>query len=91
MLFRVAFEFHNFRSWFYAVVMGNTLRSIRLSEDASVCKTLDQSLHEGKKYTIFDFTYSIFVVVGTLNFNLKATIQFTSGMYVEFFVRTTEV
>jgi hypothetical protein len=71
-------------SWFYAVVMGNTLRNIRLSQDASVCKTLDHSLYEGKQYTIFDFTYSIFVVVGTLNFNLKATVQFTSGMYIEF-------
>jgi HEAT repeat protein len=71
-------------SWFYAVIMGDTLRNIRLSEDASVCKTLDHSLHEGKEYTIFDFTFSIFVVVGTLNFNLKATIQFTSGMYIEY-------
>ena len=71
-------------SWFYAVVMGNTLRNIRLSQDASVCKTLDHSLYEGKEYTIFDFTYSVFVYVGTLNFNLKATVQFTSGMSIEF-------
>ena len=28
--------------------------------------------------------YHIFVVVGTLNFGLKATIQFTAGMYIEF-------
>ena len=69
-------------SQFYAVVMGNTLRNLRLTEDASVCGTLDKSLYEGKQYTIFDFTYSIFVVVGTLNFRLKATVQFTSGMYI---------
>ena len=71
-------------SRFYAVVLGVTLKNIQITEDASVCKTLERPLHEGKEYTIFDFTYSIFVVVGTLNFNLKATIQFTAGMYIQF-------
>ena len=71
-------------SRFYAVVLGVTLKNIQITEDASVCKILERPLHEGKEYTIFDFTYSIFVVVGTLNFNLKATIQFTAGMYIEF-------
>ena len=53
-------------------------------EDASVCGTIEKPLYEGKEYTIFDFTYSIFIVVGTLNFGLEATAQFSAGMYMEF-------
>ena len=68
----------------YAVVLGITLKDFRLTQDSSVCKTIDQPLYESKEYTVFDFTYSVFVVVGTLNFNLKATIQFSAGMYIEF-------
>ena len=68
----------------YTVVMGRTLNNIRYEQDASVCKNIPKNLYEGKKYTIFDFTYSVFVVVGNLNFNLKATIQFSAGLYVEF-------
>ena len=69
---------------FYAVVMGVTLKNYQLTQDASVCKTEDHSIHEEKQYTIFDFAHSLFVVVGTLNFDLKATVQFTAGMYVQF-------
>ena len=71
-------------SRFYSVVMGITLKNIRITEDASVCKTLEEPIYEGKKYTIFDFTYTVFVIVGNLNFNLKATVQFNSGLYVQF-------
>ena len=68
----------------YANVMGITLKNVYLTEDASVCKSIEEPLYEGREYTVFDFTYSIFVVVGTLNFRLTATVQFTTGMYVEF-------
>ena len=71
-------------SRFYSVVMGITLKNVRITEDASVCKTLEEPIYEGKKYTVFDFSYTVFVVVGNLNFNLKATVQFNSGMYVQF-------
>ena len=71
-------------SRFYVVVMGITLKNIRVKEEADVCATREHPLREGREYTIFKFTYSIFVVVGTLNFNLHATIQFNAGMYVEF-------
>ena len=68
----------------YVNIIGITLVNIDQREDASVCGTIEKPLYEGKEYTIFDFTYSIFIVVGTLNFNLKATAQFTAGMYMEF-------
>ena len=68
----------------YANVMGNTVKNIDLKQDAKVCMEYSEPLYEGKQYTIFDFTYSIFVVVGTLNFHLVATSQFTTGMYVNF-------
>ena len=68
----------------YANVMGKTLKNVYLSEAAEVCKTHQESLYEGKQYTIFDFRYSIFVVVGTLTFHLRATAQFTTGMYARF-------
>ena len=71
-------------SQFYAVVMGITLKNVKITEDASVCKSLEEPIYEGKEYTIFSFTYKIFVIVGTLSFNLKATVQFTAGMYIEF-------
>ena len=71
-------------SRFYVVVMGITLKNIRVKEDADVCATLEHPLFEGREYTIFKFTYSVFVVVGTLNFNLQATIQFSAGLFVEF-------
>jgi hypothetical protein len=70
-------------SRFYAVVMGVTLKNIRNTEGDQVCKSYSEPLYEGKEYTIFDFTYSVFVVVGTLNFNLRATVQFNAGMYIE--------
>ena len=71
-------------SRFYSVVMGITLKNIRYTEDASVCKSLEENLYEGKEYKVFDFKYSIFVVVGNLNFHLRSTVQFTAGMYIEF-------
>ena len=71
-------------SRFYSVVMGITLKNVTITEGASVCKTLEEPIYEGKKYTVFDFSYTVFVVVGNLNFNLKATVQFNSGLYVQF-------
>ena len=68
----------------YVNIIGMTLVNIDKKEDSSVCGTIDKPLYEGKEYTIFSFTYSIFIVVGTLNFNLKATAQFSAGMYMEF-------
>ena len=71
-------------SQLYTVVMGRTLINVRQTRDSSVCKNIPRSLYEGRKYTVFYFTYSVYVVVGTLNFRLRATIQFTAGVYVEF-------
>ena len=68
----------------YVNIIGITLVNIDEIEDASVCGTIEKPLYEGKEYTIFDFTYSIFIVVGTLNFGLEATAQFSAGMYMEF-------
>lgn len=67
----------------YANVLGITLKNIDLKEGAEVCQSHEEPIYEGREYTIFDFTYSIFVVVGTLNFNLRATTQFSAGLYVE--------
>ena len=67
----------------YANIIGITLVDLSQESDSEVCRNLDKDLYEGKEYTIFDFTYSIFIVVGTLNFGLKATAQFTTGMYLE--------
>ena len=71
-------------SQIYTNVLGRTLINIYQKQDSSVCKNIAKELYEGKKYTLFDFTYSVPVVVGTLNFRLRATAQFTAGMYVEF-------
>ena len=67
----------------YANIIGITLVDLSQESDSKVCRNLDKDLYEGKEYTIFEFTYSIFIVVGTLNFGLKATAQFTTGMYLE--------
>ena len=68
----------------YIVLLGRTLINYRRVQDPSVCMTIPKNLYRGKRYTLFRFTYSIFVVVGTLNFELKSTIQFKVGMYVRF-------
>ena len=69
----------------YANVIGQTVKNIQLTQDASVCPaSLRAPIFEGKEYEIFDFTYSVFVVVGTLNFNLRATARFTTEMFVSF-------
>ena len=68
----------------YAVVMGNTVKKVHKEQESTVCATYDEPIYEAKEYTVFDFTYSVFVVVGTLNFELTATASFTAGLYVEF-------
>ena len=68
----------------YANIMGTTVKNVNDKDNSTVCKNLNEPVFEGKEYTIFDFTYSIFVVVGTLNFHLTATAEFTTGMYVRF-------
>jgi hypothetical protein len=68
----------------YGNVMGKVLKNIDLTEDTDVCKTFNEPLYEGQVYTIFDFTYSVFVEVGNLDFGLKATVQFTAGLEVTF-------
>ena len=77
-------ESHSTVSKLYANIMGTTLKNIQQTQDASVCQGFEEPLYEGKEYTIFDFTYSIWIVVGTLNFHLTATAQFTTGMYIDF-------
>ena len=77
-------EPHSTVSKLYANVVGVTLKNIHVTEDASVCKSFEEPLYEGREYTVFDFTYSIWIVVGTLNFRLMATVQFTAGMYIDF-------
>ena len=67
----------------YTNILGITLKNVYLKEGASVCASHEEPIYEGKEYRVFDFIYSIFVVVGTLNFNLKATVQFSAGLYVE--------
>ena len=37
-----------------------------------------------KKYTVFDFTYSVFVTVDTHEFDLTASLEFSTGTYVRF-------
>ena len=71
-------------SQLYANVLGYTLKNIYVTEDSSVCDSLEEPIYEGREYTVFGFTLSIFVVVGTLNFRLTATVKFSAGMYVEF-------
>ena len=68
----------------YAVVMGINLINVNLRQGSSVCETISRPLYQTRKYTVFDFTYSVFVVVGTLNFRLRATLQFSAGTYVRF-------
>ena len=76
-------EGKDIKSHIYANIIGITLVDISQESDSSLCHTFDKQLYEGKEYTIFEFTYSFFIVVGTLNFGLKATAKFTTGMYLE--------
>ena len=66
----------------YANVLGITLKNVNLREGEGVCVSHEEPIY-GEEYTIIDFGFSIFVVVGTLNFNLKATVQLSAGLHVE--------
>ena len=68
----------------YGNMMGKVLKNIDLHEEPEVCKTFNEPLYDGKVYTVFDFTYSVFVEVGTLDFEAKATVQFTAGLELAF-------
>ena len=68
----------------YAYVIGMTLVNEVRRDAPSVCGSISRPLYAGKQYTVFSFTVSIFIVVGTLHFNLRATAQLSTGMYVEF-------
>ena len=68
----------------YAQVVGKTLKNIDRRDDPSVCRGFEEPLYDGNEFTIFAFTYSFFIVVGTLQFRLEATVQFSMGMYIDF-------
>ena len=68
----------------YFVFLGRTFVNYRRVQGSSTCATIPKNLYAGRRYTLFRFTYRVFVVVGTLNFQLKSTIQFSVGMYVKF-------
>ena len=67
----------------YSVVLGRTLLNTRYTQDSSVCRNIPRQITP-RKYTVFDFTISVFVVVGTLNFRLQATVQFSGGVYLNY-------
>ena len=68
----------------YVVVIGVTLVDVNLSQGSTVCETISRPLCSKRKYTVFEFTYSVFVVVGTLEFDLTASLEFSTGTYVRF-------
>ena len=68
----------------YTVVLGRTLTNVHYTQDPSACKNIAKNLYKGTKYTVFDFYYTVHVVVGSLNFHLTTTMQLTAGVYVEF-------
>ena len=68
----------------YGNVMGKVLKDIDSIEEVDVCKTYNEPLYDGKVYTVFDFTYTVFVEVANLDFGAKATVQFTAGLEIAF-------
>ena len=72
------------QSQIYAVVMGNVVKKVNQNNEKTACQTYEKPVYDTKDYTIFDFTYSVFVVVGTLDFTLSAHAQFTAGLYIQF-------
>ena len=67
----------------YGVVLGKTLLNEQYTQDSSICKNIPKELIS-RKFTVFDFTYSVFVVVGNLNFRLQANLEFSGGLYLNF-------
>ena len=71
------------QSKLYGVVLGRTLLNEQYTQDSRICENIPKEL-TSRKYTVFDFTYSVFVVVGNLNFRLQANLEFSGGLYLNF-------
>lgn len=68
----------------FGKVMGKVLKDIDMKQESSVCKTFTEPLYNGPVYTVFDFSYGIYVKLGTLDLKVKATTQFDAGLEVAF-------
>ena len=72
------------RTRLYAYIIGKTLVNINDVSKSTVCKKFSKPLYNPKKYTLFNFQFSIFIYVGTLKFNLAGYVSLNSDLYVEF-------
>lgn len=68
----------------YGKVAGKVLVDIHDIHESHVCYTYTKPIYEGPMYTVFDFTYPIYVKVATVDVKLKVTTQFEVGLEVAF-------
>ena len=72
------------RTRLYGEIIGKTLVNIDIKLKSTVCNRYSRTLYNPRKYTLFDFQFSIFIYVATLKFNLAGYVKLDSNLYVEF-------
>lgn len=72
----------------YGEIVGKTLTNIDIKSKSAFCRKYTKSLVSSKRYTLFNFKFSIFIYVGTLQFNLGGYVRLNSNLYMEFCEKT---
>ena len=68
----------------YGEIVGKTLVNVDITAKDAFCRKYIKPLHNTKKYTIFKFSPSIFIYIGTLHFNLRGYVSLNTDLFVEF-------
>ena len=65
----------------YAQIMGKTL--VNVNENSEICRKYGRPLGT-RKYTLFNFRFSVFIYVGTLSFHIAGYVSLNTNLYVQF-------
>ena len=68
----------------YAEIIGKVLLNIRETSSVTRCRTHTRPLYNRRKYTLFDFGYSIFIYVATIRFNIAGYIGLNTNLKLQF-------
>ena len=68
----------------YAEIIGKTLVNYNDWSQNTWCRRHSKPLHNPRKYTLFNFGFSVFIYVGTLRFHLAGYVKLNTDLYVNF-------
>jgi hypothetical protein len=68
----------------FAEIVGKTLLNIDVKDGSSACKQYERSLYNSRKYTLFNFHFSVFIYVGTLHFSVAGYVKLSTYLHTQF-------